>query len=79
MQATLSETTPYLQCSWNLGMADVFPSTSGKAAAAQFLMGRLGAPPEHCRLLVRAPPRSIAWINGTARGCPHQARHAPLV
>jgi hypothetical protein len=53
LQATLSETTPYLQCSWNLGMADVFPATSGKAAAAQFLMHRLGAQPAHCRLLVR--------------------------
>lgn len=51
LQAVLQETTQYLTCSWNLGMADVYPTTSGKAAAAQFLMRRLGAQPAHCRLL----------------------------
>lgn len=52
MQAALDEVSPYLTLSFNLGSADVYPATSGKAHAAQFLMRRLGAQPAHCRLLM---------------------------
>ncbi len=52
VQAALDEVSPYLTTSMNLGHADVYPATSGKAHAAQFLMRRLGAQPAHCRLLM---------------------------
>ena len=37
--------------SFNLGVADVYPSTSGKEAAARHLMTALKAQPQHCCLL----------------------------
>lgn len=78
-QAALQETSSYLTCSWNLGMADVYPSTSGKAAAAQFLMRRLGAQPAHCRLLV-STLCSHGWSDDLLELLPagHYALHKPF-
>lgn len=62
MQAALDVVSSGLTCSMNLGACDVYPKTSGKDKAAEFIMHRLGADPEHCRLLcddhndLRAPP-----------------------
>lgn len=51
LEAELAALPAELTSSFNLGVADVYPATSGKAAAALHLMKRLGAAPEHCSLM----------------------------
>jgi len=51
LQAQLEEYASGLTCSGNLGHMDVYPTTSGKDKAAEFLMRRMAAQPAHCRLL----------------------------
>uniref|UniRef100_A0A061SLR9 Sucrose phosphatase-like domain-containing protein n=1 Tax=Tetraselmis sp. GSL018 TaxID=582737 RepID=A0A061SLR9_9CHLO len=47
----LAALPPELACSFNLGMADVYPATSGKEMAAKWLMDKWGAAPGSCSLL----------------------------
>ncbi len=50
LAAALAALPPSLTCAWNLGAADVFPATSGKAAALRYLAARWGvaADDERC-------------------------------
>jgi len=47
----MKQMPPSLTYSYNLGMADIYPATSGKDKAAQFLMNLWGVPAKDCSLL----------------------------
>lgn len=49
--AALQRLPPGLVSTYNLGKADVYPSTSGKAAAARYMMQKWGAACEDCAFL----------------------------
>jgi hypothetical protein len=51
LQALIDARPPELSCTWNLGVADFYPSTSGKAAVARYLMQRHGAAAADCVFL----------------------------
>lgn len=51
LQALIDTRPPELSCTWNLGVADFYPSTSGKAAVARYLMQRHGAAAADCVFL----------------------------
>ena len=51
LREALADLPEQLTSSFNLGVADVYPASSGKAAAALHLMQMLDARPEQCCLL----------------------------
>jgi len=51
LEERLAELPAELTYSFNLGMADVYPKTSGKDKAAEYIMAKWGAPAADCALL----------------------------
>lgn len=51
VQEKLDQVSTGLTCNSNLGHVDVYPQSSGKDKAAEFLMRRMAAEPAHCRVL----------------------------